>query len=179
MSIRSLRRTSSGLTLVDTLVAIAIALLLLAVSAPYLGGMLRSAGVSTTAHEFLSTLSYARSEAINRNQRITVCKSADGRECTTQGGWEQGWIVFVDAGNQAQVAESEDILRMRGPLRGETTLTGNMPVRNYVSYVSNGSTQYVSGAFQAGTLTLCRQERGVKFVLARAGRVRTEKTTCQ
>jgi type IV fimbrial biogenesis protein FimT len=87
--------------------------------------------------------------------------------------------VFVDAGNLAQMVDPDDILRVRGPLRGETTLTGNMPVRNYVSFVSNGSTQYVSGAFQAGTLTLCRQDSGVKFILARAGRVRTEKTTCQ
>ena len=173
-----MRHTSSGLTFVEVLVAIAIALVLMAVSAPYLTGMYRSAGLSTTAHDFLSTLSYARSEAIKRNQRVTVCKSADGLECTTQGGWELGWIVFVDAGNLAQVADPGDILRVRGPLRGETTLNGNMPVRNYVSYVSNGSTQYVSGAFQAGTLTLCRQDSGVKFILARAGRVRTEKTTC-
>jgi type IV fimbrial biogenesis protein FimT len=177
--IRSLRQISSGLTFVEVLVAIAIALVLMAVSAPYLTGMYRSAGLSTTAHNFLSTLSYARSEAIKRNQRVTVCKSVDGLECSTQGGWEQGWIVFVDAGNQAQLASPEDILRVQGPLRGETTLTGNTPVRNYVSYVANGSTQYISGAFQAGTLTLCRQERAVKFILARAGRVRTEKTTCQ
>ncbi|WP_051822178.1 GspH/FimT family pseudopilin [Desulfonatronum thiodismutans] len=179
MPIRSSPRNSSGLTFIEVLVAILIALVLMAVSAPYLAGMYRSAGMSTTAHEFLSTLSYARSEAIKRNQRVTICKSADGLQCVTQGGWEQGWIVFVDAGNLAQVDEAKDILRVRGPLRGETILTGNMPVRNYVSYVGNGSTQYVSGAFQAGTLTLCRQERGVKFVLARAGRVRTEKTTCQ
>ncbi|SMP63988.1 hypothetical protein SAMN06295888_11170 [Desulfonatronum zhilinae] len=84
--------------------------------------------------------------------------------------------MFVDAGNLAQVDDSNDILKGS---RGETTLTGNMPVRNYVSYVANGSTQYVSGAFQPGTLILCRQDRGVKFILARAGRVRTEKTTCQ
>ncbi len=173
------RRQSSGLTFIEILVAIVIALVLAAVSAPYLTGMYRSAGVSTVAHDYLSTLSFARSEAIKRNQRVTVCKSEDGQECTTQGGWEQGWIVFVDAQNQAQVADPADILRVRGPLRAGMTLTGNMPVRNYVSYVANGSTQYVSGAFQAGTLTLCRQERGVKFVLARAGRVRTEQTTCQ
>ncbi|WP_051434481.1 GspH/FimT family pseudopilin [Desulfonatronum lacustre] len=137
MPIRSSPRTFSGLTFVEVLVAIVIALVLMAVSAPYLTGMYRSAGLSTTAHDFLSTLSYARSEAIKRNQRVTVCKSVDGLECTTQGGWEQGWIVFVDAGNLAQVADSNDILRVRGPLRGETTLTGNMPVRNYVSYVAN------------------------------------------
>jgi type IV fimbrial biogenesis protein FimT len=161
------------------MVAVAIALVLMVISAPYVVGMFRNAGVSTMAHEFLSTLSYARSEAIKRQQRVTVCKSADGEECTTQGDWEQGWIVFVDVDNAAQVAAPEHVLRTRETLRENTTLTGNQPVRNYVSYVANGATQYVSGAFQAGTLTLCRQERGVKFVIARAGRVRTESTTCE
>ena len=176
---RSRNHACAGLTFIEVLVALGVALVLMAVSAPYMMGMYRNASMSTMAHEYLTTLSYARSEAIKRHQRVTVCKSADGATCTTSGGWEQGWIVFVDVDNAAQVADPADILRSRGPLRGETTLTGNMPVRNYVSYVGNGSTQYVSGAFQAGTLTLCRQDRGVKFVLARAGRVRTEQTTCQ
>ncbi|HDQ41680.1 MAG TPA: hypothetical protein ENN39_11730 [Desulfonatronum sp.] len=172
-------KRSSGLTFVEVMVVVAIALLLMIIATPYMAGMLRNAELSTQAHEFLSTLNYARSEAIKRHQRVTVCKSVDGEECTTQGGWEQGWIVFVDADNTAQVQNREDILRVRGPLREGTSLSGNQPVRNYVSYVGNGSTQYVSGAFQAGTLTLCSHQQGVQFILARAGRVRTQSTTCE
>lgn len=173
------RPPPAGLTLVEVLVAVAIAMVLLVVAAPYMASMYRNVGLSTQAHEFLSTLNYARSEAVKRHQRVTVCKSANGLECTTQDDWEQGWIVFVDADNAAQVADTGDILRVRGALGEEVSLSGNQPVRNYVSYVANGATQYVSGAFQAGTLTLCQNERGVKFILARAGRVRTESATCE
>jgi type IV fimbrial biogenesis protein FimT len=171
-------RSNAGLTSVEVMVAIAIALVLMAISAPYMMRMMRNASLSTSAHDFLSTLNYARSEAIKRQQRVTICKSADGVTCTTQGDWDQGWIVFVDAEAQAQVADAGDILRVREALKDPMTLEGNMPVSNYVSYVGNGATQYVSGAFQAGTLTLCNQERGVNFVLARAGRVRTESISC-
>lgn len=172
------RRHVGGLTFVEVMVAVVIAFVLMVIGTPYVLGMFRTAGVTTQAHEFLSTLNFTRSEAIKRNQRVSVCKSADGLECTTAGGWEQGWIVFVDSGHAGQPADTANILRVRGPLRDKTTLTGNMPVRNYVSYVGTGATQMLSGAFQAGTLTLCQHGRGVKFVIARAGRVRTESTEC-
>lgn len=159
-------------------VVIAIGLVLTAISIPYVAGMLRASSLSTQAQEFMSTLNYARSEAIKRNQRVTICKSADGLECTTDDGWEQGWIVFVDVENSATVADPDDILRVNGPMGSELTLTGNTPVSNYVSYVGRGEPQRLTGAFLAGTLTLCRQDRGVKMVIARTGRVRTENTTC-
>ncbi|SDB02756.1 type IV fimbrial biogenesis protein FimT [Desulfonatronum thiosulfatophilum] len=178
MKEQSFNNQPSGLTFIEVLVAIAIALILMAVATPYVMGMLRNAGVSTVAHEFLTALNYARSEAIKRNHRITICKSSNGTECTVNGGWEQGWIIFTDATNTGTVEDPSQILKIRRPLGSGFTLSGNMPVRNYISYVSNGSTQYLSGAFQAGTLTLCRQSRGVKFVLARAGRVRTESHEC-
>lgn len=178
-SLKPPRPHAAGLTVIEVLVAVAIALVLLIIATPYMVGMFRNVGLSTQAHEFLSTLNYARSEAIKRHQRVTVCKSTDGGQCATKGDWDQGWIIFVDVDNAARVADAKDILRVRGALGERVSLTGNQPVRNYVSYVANGATQYVSGAFQAGTLTLCRHQQGVKFILARAGRVRTESTTCE
>ncbi|GAB6057613.1 GspH/FimT family pseudopilin [Desulfonatronum parangueonense] len=169
---------SSGLTFFEVIIVMAIGLLLMAISAPHVAGVLQSASVATQAHEFLSNLNYARSEAIKRNQRITICKSADGVDCVTSGNWDQGWIIFVDVENTGQVADAAYILKRRIALDGGSTLVGNTPVRNYISYVGKGTTLSVTGAFQAGTLTLCRQARGIKIVIARTGRVRTDKTTC-
>jgi type IV fimbrial biogenesis protein FimT len=60
---------------------------------------------------------------------------------TTTGRWTLGeWIVQHRA----------------GALQG-VRLRGNGPVASYVSYTAAGVPRLVSGAFQAGTLTVCPQ----------------------
>lgn len=173
------RRRTAGLTIIEVLVVVAIISIMAVVGIPALQSFVHSTRISTTANQFVGTLSFARSEAIKRGQRVTVCKSADGKNCTTSGDWDQGWIVFLDPDNQAEVDDPDvDILRQHGALAQGMTMTGNTPVNNYVSYVASGATQQVGGALQAGSLTLCQEGRGVKFVIATGGRVLTESTEC-
>lgn len=54
--------------------------------------------LSATANNMLASAQLARSEAIKRNQPITLCRSADGATCASADGWEQGWIIRDAAG---------------------------------------------------------------------------------
>lgn len=169
----------NGFTLIELLVTTAIASVLMAVVIPGMTGMLDTQRRISAVNSLLYSLHMARSEAIKRNGRAVVCKSASGAQCASGGGWEQGWIVFHDANNNANVDVGEPLLQHQGALGDRLRLTGNLPVARYVSYSALGTAKKVSGAFQAGTFTLCPVAglpgTARKIVLSRPGRPRTAK----
>ncbi len=121
---------------------------------PSLGQMVRAQRSAGLVHAWLTSLHSARSEAIKRNARVVLCKSSDGEACTSLGGWEQGWILFHDANNNAVREVQELLISSQGAVEG-LRFTGNFQVARYVSYSATGTAKLVSGAFQSGTFTLC------------------------
>ncbi len=168
-----------GITLVELLTVIAVLGILLAGAIPSLGAMVDSATLSSQSNMFLSSLHLARSEAIKRNSRVTLCKSADGLACTEAGGWHQGWIVFQDANNNGAKDGGEAVIYQAQALPASFRLVGNLNVAKYVSFIATGGTKLATGAFQAGTLTLCRQSAPAgearQIVINSAGRPRVQK----
>jgi type IV fimbrial biogenesis protein FimT len=125
------------------------------------------------AQHIANSMSFARSEAIKRNTRVNVCKSADGLTCATTGNWDVGWIVHVDTNGNGQVDSVQDIVHGRTPLAPGITVSANRPLIDYVSYTGIGHARMLSGALQMGTFTVCRSGRnGVDVVLVASGRVR-------
>ena len=171
----------AGFTLVELMVVVAVVAILQSLAAPAFSDMVSSVKQTTAINSLFSSLILARSEAIKRNSRAVLCKSANGTTCTTTGGWEQGWIVFHDANNNADLDTGEAILSREQAQSKLIRLTGNSPVANYVSYTPMGTTSYTSGAFQAGTLTVCTESatpvNALQIVISSAGRPRMAKTT--
>ncbi len=169
----------SGFTLVELLVVVAVAGTLLSIALPSFTDMLNTQKSNALLNSFLASLNLARSEAIKRNARAVLCKSADKVSCTTAGGWEQGWIVFHDANNNATLDAGEQVVQQQGASSAGPRLSGNAQVANYVSYSASGSAKLVSGAFQAGTFTLCPASASGtdvrQIVLSGTGRPRTQK----
>ena len=52
---------------------------------------------SSSADTLITSINYARSEAITRNQRIVLCASDDGVNCLAPLNWNDGWIVMIQA----------------------------------------------------------------------------------
>jgi type IV fimbrial biogenesis protein FimT len=171
---------AAGMTLAELLVALAIAAIMLTLAVPSFNDFLQGNRFATFSNTYLTHLHLARSEASKRSGRVALCKSANGSTCATSGGWQQGWIVFHDANNNAQADTGEEILRVNEALPTNWSLRGNTPVANYVSYAATGGAKTTSGALQLGTLTLCREstESGEAraIVVSSTGRPRVEKT---
>lgn len=170
----------AGVTLIEILVVVAIVAILQSLAVPSFAAMLNSARMTMAVNSLFSSLLLARSEAIKRNARVVVCKSANGATCVTSGGWEQGWIVFHDANNNGARDDGEDLVLQQAALPSSIRFSGNSPVVNYISYTPIGSASYTSGAFQAGTLTACNVSatpvEARQIVISSAGRPRTVKT---
>jgi type IV fimbrial biogenesis protein FimT len=164
---------------VETMAVMAIIAVLSGMAVPSMSAVMDSVKLSSASNVFLSGLHLARSEAIKRNSRAVLCKSKDGVACASQGGWEQGWIIFHDANNNGARETTETIVHRELPLSASLRLTGNLSVAKYVSFAPTGSTKLLGGGFQAGTLTVCNYSaeggEARQIILNAAGRPRVQK----
>lgn len=172
------KRSQFGFTLMELIVTMAIAAIVVTLGVPSFQEMLRNNRLATQTNEFLAALNLARSEAIKRGVRVSLCKSADGASCTSSGGYQQGWIVFADPNDNATVDPGEMVLRIYTALPAGMLLTGNSTVQSYVSYVASGVSRLTTGGFQAGTLTLCATPKARSIVINSMGRARVAEGGC-
>lgn len=171
--------SSRGFTLIEVLVTLAVMAVLATLAIPSMAAFMDSIRLRSASNTFFSHLHLARSEAVKRNSRVVLCKSADGVSCVSDGGWEQGWIVFHDANTNAALDSGETVIHRAAPLAASLRFTGNTNVARYVSFAPTGATQLVGGAFQAGTFTVCRQSASsgdaYQIILNAVGRPRVQK----
>lgn len=170
----SSRRASCGVSLVELLIAISIAAIVLGLGAPAMGSLIDDYRRSSFTNELLGALSLARSEAIKRGQRVTLCPSRDGVSCTPATDWDAGWIAFADLNANAVRDAVEPLIQAGRSAPGSVSAWGNGSMSGYVSYVPLGTTRAVSGAFQSGSIRVCAGGRERVLVVSRGGRVRVD-----
>jgi type IV fimbrial biogenesis protein FimT len=167
----------NGFTLLEMLLILSLMAILAGLP---LGGYTRLAEVlrlQMATQRLVSSLQFARTEAILRNTRVTLCRSADGLHCAQAGGWEQGWIVFVDSSHDGQMLPESRLAVVAAQPPG-VTIVGNSPLQAYVSYNALGSPRRWNDALQMGRFTLCAGRRGRQIIFNRTGRIRVESESC-
>ncbi|MBU1395696.1 MAG: GspH/FimT family pseudopilin [Gammaproteobacteria bacterium] len=168
-------RGQPGFTLIELLVTLSIAAILLAVAVPNFIVFVQNNRLATQANDFVTMLNYARSEAIKRNQRITVCSSTTGTSCAGSTTWDSGLLVFADTNGDGVVDGGEDVLQVRQGMEGSNTLRAG--ARTRVTYQSTGFSPGFNDTFR-----LC-DSRGPAsaraIVVSMQGRVTTSTGTAQ
>ena len=174
-----------GFTLLEVLVVLALLAVLLSLAAPSLQGLRQKHQMQSQAEQLQSSLLLARSEALRRQQRVTLCVRESAAhaasDCAMAGTWAQGWVMFVDGNDNGRREATETVLQVQEALPRFLTLQGNATVDRYISYGPQGRSQSITGAFQAGTLTLCGsgQTHVWRVVINAVGKPRLEKTERQ
>ncbi len=145
----------TGFSLVEMIVALAIAGILLASATPTLMDLVRDDRLTTRINLLLTDVHLARIEAIKRNRDVVLCRSKDGRGCAPSTGsradWSTGWIVYGDLDGNKQRDPGEPLLQVRQALPGGVTLRFNQWW--HVVYHPDGSARN-------GSFTLCGPRGG-------------------
>jgi type IV fimbrial biogenesis protein FimT len=160
-----------GFTLVDLIITISIAAILMAIAAPSFISIIQNNRMTAQYNELLAHLSLARSEAISRDNRITVCQSSAADKDTCSGesnNWHAGWIVFVDVANFNTLDAGEETIRIHDALSGENTL--NFNGGSQISYLGSGLT--VADTKRVFTLCSGNDASQKGLVVSTTGRVR-------
>jgi type IV fimbrial biogenesis protein FimT len=98
--------------------------------------MLNNRRVSLT-NEFSYSLKIARSEAISRNQRVTVCATSTGVDCAAKNYWSSGWIVFNDIDLDGDTGGDGEVVLLEVSGNDSTIITPT-GVENTITYRPNG-----------------------------------------
>ncbi|MEW6679107.1 MAG: GspH/FimT family pseudopilin [Pseudomonadota bacterium] len=182
-----------GFTMIELLVTIAIAAILLGLAVPSFMDFLRNTRLTTQANDLVLAFAYAKSEAVKRGVRVTVCSRQNDTTCAGSATWDTGYLVFVDRDGQGDFEPDEDanqncnldtgedangngvldadcILQVRAGLEGGNTMRASGGLQEAV-FLSTG---YTSG--DAATFTFC-DVRGASnaeaVILSLQGRARS------
>jgi type IV fimbrial biogenesis protein FimT len=143
----------TGFTLIELLMTIAIAAIVAMLAIPSFQYVTNSNRVAAEVNGLLGDLQFARAEAINTGQNVTVCLSAGSKTCDTTGNaWQTGWIVYLNptgTGTNTTIPAAGSILRVQSPFTGTDTFLAS-PAASAITYNREGYA--IVGANNNGTL---------------------------
>ena len=164
---------NSGFTLLELMVTLAVAAILATIAIPSFWNLIQSNRATTEANELVSALHLARSEAIKRGTRVSLCPSSNQTTCTGGTNWSQGWIVFLDtAANDGSAAVVGEVIRAWNRLSGNNNLTGPSTVRY------RGPGDVISAGDFFHQLTGCTGDQRRAINIAASGRISVTRVQC-
>lgn len=124
-------KRSRGFTLIELMITLVLAAIILSLAVPGFQDIIRNNRAATQSNELVTALGLARSEAVKRGARVSLCPSTNQTNCTGGTDWSGGWIVFLDtaANDAAAPVVGGDPIRAWGPLVGASALDGPANVR--------------------------------------------------
>ena len=146
--VAAMRRQHLGFTLVELLVAIAVAAIVLTLGVPSFERVIERNQLTANINELVASLNYARSEAVRRNQRVSICHSNDGTSCSGAD-FEDGWIIFEDLDEDGDRDNPADTI-----LRVHSTLPQNISLGDNLG--GNLSFRPSGRANKAGRFVMCK-----------------------
>jgi len=163
-------KPSTGVTLIESLVALAVLAIMLALALPSMRGLMERQRTASTINELIVAIQLARSIAITRRTVAVICPSHDGRRCTRGIDWSQGWIVF-DAPDRAGQPTADSRIEQHVD-------RGAVPALQIHASTGRRALRYQALGFSGGsnlTLRICRDDTlHARVIVNNTGRPRSE-----
>jgi len=104
-------RNQSGLSLLEVVIAVAVAGLLLSLAVPSFQALQARRAVAAAIATIESDFALARSEAIRQGHSVTICSSSTAGECLADAAsgdddWTTGWIIYTELTNSSSSSSS-------------------------------------------------------------------------
>lgn len=156
----------NGFTMIELLIALAVAAILLAVGIPSFSGAIKNSQVSADYNGLLQSLYMARSEAVKRTASVSMCpkKEIDSTECGAGlHDWKNGWLVFIDASptnnieDNPEIGAEDEIILVHEEIRSQNTIKAIGSVdrtqttysdKTYIQFRATGTAAWGNGTFE-------------------------------
>ena len=164
----------AGLTVIEILVVLAIVGVLITLGLPALSDLVEDQQLTSDSNDLFSSLFAARSEAVTRNEVVSICKivAAAPTACAAGARWQDGWITFVDNDIDGVADAGEEILGTYTGM-GTTTSVTSAAFPDFISYSPSGSSN------NNGTFNICVSGNSARDIFINAtGRPRIADGSC-
>jgi len=172
------KKKSAGFTLIELIVTVSIVAILMSIAVPSFKNMIDSNRLSTGTNELVSALILARSEALKRGQRVTVCTSADSTNCSGNNDFGQGWLVFEDCNDNGIVDTGDCDNDPNTPVTADTLINAHSGLKDLT--IGDGALDHLTYSFSgrpSNAVTFEVEQDGTvkkSIIIGRSGRIRTQ-----
>jgi type IV fimbrial biogenesis protein FimT len=164
-------RNQTGLSLIEILLCLVILFVILmqGIRPGFFDARMRKQ-IDGLLQEMITLVAMARSQAINENVMVTLCRSDDGKRC--EGNWLQGAIVFTDANGDRVINGNDRLLYRMEPVKVAGDLSFNsFQNRQFLQITPRGFTNYQNGNFTFCPVNKDARNAG-QIIISLTGRAR-------
>jgi type IV fimbrial biogenesis protein FimT len=133
-----MKRRLRGVTLIELMITLAVAIVLLAIGIPAFQSIQANSRAAAQANALVTALNLARSEAVGRGSPVAVCARLNDATCATTVNWLNGSLVFADPVRDGTPA-ADELVKAFGPLRGQPFITVSPSSVALIRFESGGA----------------------------------------
>lgn len=149
----------NGFTLIELIIALLVAALLLAWGVPSFQRFMENTTLTSETNNWVGVVNHARSEAVTRGERVTICRTIRANACdgssncdcgvdqpgseSGRPNYHRGYLIFTSTGNPQSInfvpGNDNELIATGRTQSDKITIRGNGQANNAFSFMPDGT----------------------------------------